>query len=281
MEGVYTAIVTPFEESGEIDKEAYQRLIKRQEEAGIKGVVIAGTTGEGWSLTASELELLFNLTKENFSGQVVVGTGAISTKKTIEKTAAAKRFGADAALVIVPFYNLPSEEGVIEHYKEVANVGLPVIAYHHPTRTSVKLSVGCLEKICDIPGVIALKDSSSDENILRMLSAKTNLFSGNDPEMKWAKAQGAGGIISVISNLFPQEVIEFFSDEISDENWLYNGVLKNLYLESNPTGIKAALKKAGLCLDRVRMPLKPYSDWAKEELYKAIQLSFHKEIANN
>ena len=142
MEGVYTAIVTPFEESGEIDKEAYQRLIKRQEEAGIKGVVIAGTTGEGWSLTASELELLFNLTKENFSGQVVVGTGAISTKKTIEKTAAAKRFGADAALVIVPFYNLPSEEGVIEHYKEVANVGLPVIAYHHPTRTSVKLSVG-------------------------------------------------------------------------------------------------------------------------------------------
>jgi 4-hydroxy-tetrahydrodipicolinate synthase len=281
MKGVYTALITPFTKEKEVDIEAFNRLLERQEAAGIDGIVIGGTTGEGWSLTPSELKLLLTLAKNTFTGEVVLGTGAISTKQTVENTRNAKEWGADSALVIVPFYNCPSEEGVLAHFSEVSKCNFPIMAYHHPKRTSIKLSVDCLLRICSLPNIVSLKDSSSDERIYDALHDKTFLFCGNDPEMQWAKKHGCCGIVSVVSNLLPVETLNFFQRDEKDEDWTFFEVLNKLYREVNPSGIKAACKKEGLCLEYLRLPLVPFSERASLELNIALDRCLHKEIANN
>lgn len=281
MEGVFTALVTPFNEEGKVDVESFQKLIESQEKGRIDGVVIGGTTGEGWSLSLDEVELLYNICRAHFSGKVVIGTGAISTAETLKKTSHAKSLGADAALVIVPFYNCPTEDGVYEHFKQVSGCGIDLILYHHPKRTSVKLSEEGILRIRELDRVVAIKESSEDDELISSLSKKVIIFSGNDPVMKKEKALGCKGVVSVISNLFPEETKRFFNSEEKDEEWRYKKVLENLYLETNPCGIKAALSKDGLIQNRLRLPLKPYTDKARKRLFEAIKKSYHKEFANN
>ena len=280
MEGVFTAIVTPFDKKGEIDREAFLRLVRVQEQAKTSGLVIAGTTGEGWSLSEEEIEILYTLARKNFSRKIIIGTGAISTKKTKEKTLQAKNLGADAALVVVPYYNLPTEEAVVVHYTQVAKVGIPIIVYHHPKRTGVCLSIECLEQICEIDGVIAIKETVSNSEYYQRLSRKTCVFSGNDGEMKKAKTLGAKGVISVVSNLYPEETSAFFTSNKKDCSWILADLIVELFKEGNPIGIKGALKKKNYCCEYVRAPLLSLSEKGIEELNKIMDTTFFKEFAN-
>ncbi len=280
MKGVITAVVTPFQEDRSIDKEAFIKLICLQESAKIDGVVIGGTTGEGWSLSSDEIKELTELTKSHFNGKVITGTGAISTAETVLKTQRAKQLGADAALVIVPYYILPTESGVIKHFEEVAKVGIEIIVYHHPKRTGVKLSLDCLKKICEIPNITAIKETSGDDEYIKTLVRYTKVFAGCDDEMKKAKGLGALGIISVISNVFPKETVEFFAQEGKDFEWFLHGMIPLLFKEGNPSGIKAALKKKKILNDFLREPLQSLTDKVREELYDFMEKNVHKEIAN-
>jgi 4-hydroxy-tetrahydrodipicolinate synthase len=280
MKGVITAVVTPFKEDRSIDIEAFTKLILLQEEAKIDGVVIGGTTGEGWSLSKEEVKELTEVTKSHFTGKVIIGTGAISTAETVLKTENAKQLGADAALVIVPYYIFPTEKGVVEHFEEVAKVGLEIIVYHHPKRTGLKLSLDCLKNLCKIPNITAIKETSGDDDYIKVLSEHTKVFSGCDDEMKKAKSLGALGIISVISNLFPKETVDFFANESKDFEWFLQGMIPLLFREGNPSGIKAALKKKKILKDFLRKPLQPLTDKARDELVDFMEKIVHKEIAN-
>lgn len=280
MEGVFTAIVTPFDKKGEIDREAFLRLVRMQEQAKISGLVIAGTTGEGWSLSEEEIEILYTLARNNFSRKIIIGTGAISTKKTKEKTLQAKNLGADAALVVVPYYNLPTEEAVVDHYTQVAKVGIPIIVYHHPKRTGVCLSIECLERIAKIDGVIAIKETVSNVEYYQRLSKTTDIFSGNDGEMKKAKQHGAIGVISVISNIYPEETKRFFSSKAVDSHWNLASLIMELFKEGNPAGVKGALMKKKYCHEYVRAPLLSLSEKGIERIHKVLNENFFKEIAN-
>lgn len=280
MDTVYTAIITPFNEDSSIDLDAFVNLVREQEDAGIAGLVIGGTTGEGWSLSSDEIEVLYRASRQHFSGKIILGTGAISTKETIEKTKAVKRLGADAALVIVPYYNLPTDVGVLRHFNEVAKVGLPIIAYHHPGRTGVKLSVSCLVKIALIPEVVGFKETVNDPDTIAALSKETQVFCGNDAEMKKYKSYGGSGVISVVSNLFPRETIDFFASYEEDLSWKISEFVSELFKEGNPGGIKAALAKKNRSKEFLRLPLVPLSDTAREDLYKVMENLLDKEIAN-
>ena len=281
MEGIFTAMVTPFIKDGSIDNEAFIRLLKQQQEARIDGIVIGGTTGEGWSLTDDDMTVLCDLAKEHFYGKVVLGTSDISTKGAVEKTLHAKKLGADAALVVVPFYNFPTEEGVVEHYKAVASGGLPVIVYHHPKRTGIKLSLSCLQKLCGIKGVVAIKETSGDEEYIRELSKDITIFSGDDLEMKKAKSLGARGVISVLSNIFPKKAKEFFATDSLTFPVSWEHFILELFKEGNPSGIKEALKEKKHCNNFVRLPLVPLTEHAKASLVKKMELLHYKEFANN
>ncbi len=280
LEFVYTAIITPFNKDLSIDIDAFIRLVCHQEEAGIAGLVIGGTTGEGWSLSKEEVEQLVIAAKAHFPRKIIIGTGSISTKASIENTKKAKALGADAALVIVPYYNLPSEEGVLTHFNEIAKAGLPMIAYHHPKRTGVKLSLSCLKQIAKIPEVIGIKETVNDKEGIEALSKLTTVFCGNDGEMKVFKKHGAKGVISVVSNLFPQETIDFFATDREDLSWNLSQFIEELFKEGNPSGIKAALAKKNWSKDFLRLPLVPLSESGRRHLYEVMENLLNKEIAN-
>ena len=184
----------------------------------------------------------------------------MSTNITIQKTRFAKNLGADAALIVVPYYNLPSEKGVVDHYKQAAEAGLPIIIYHHPKRTGVRLSIGALEEICDIEGVVAIKETVDDMEYYKRLSKKIPLFSGNDGEMKKCKEFGAKGVISVISNVCPLETKQFFASNEGDSSWNKKKLVAELFKEGNPAGIKGALKNKYRFGDFVRSPLLSLSE---------------------
>ncbi|MCH9617758.1 MAG: 4-hydroxy-tetrahydrodipicolinate synthase [Chlamydiia bacterium] len=280
MEGVYTAIVTPFKQDGSIDADAFIRLLKLQHEAGINGIVIGGTTGEGWSLSEAEVTLLHELARLHFSGKIIIGTSDISTKGAVAKTQHAKNIGADAALVVVPYYNFPNEEGIIAHYKAVAETGIPIMVYHHPKRTGIKLSLECLERLCLIEGVVAVKETSGDEGYIRALSKKVVIFSGDDLDMKRAKNLGAKGVISVVSNILPAETKEFFA---TDERFFpqdFSEFVEELFKEGNPAGIKEALKLKKRCDNFLRLPLLPLTQAARKQLREKMGFLDYKETAN-
>ena len=280
MEQVYTAIITPFNQDYSIDEDAFEKLVCHQAQGGVAGLVIGGTTGEGYSLNHGEIEQLVFCAKKHFSGKIIIGTGAISTKATIENTINAKKLGADAALVVVPYYNQPSERGVIIHYNEIAKVGLPIIAYHHPKRTGVTLSLSSLQEIAKIPEVIGIKETVNNKEQVEALSKLTTVFCGNDGEMKMFKKWGAKGVISVVSNLFPEETTHFFAKKTQDSEWNFSEFLEELFKEGNPAGIKAALAKKNYCKNFLRLPLVPLSESGRNQLYATMENLENKEIAN-
>ncbi len=280
MDGVFTAIVTPFGKDGQIDRGAFFTLLDLQERGEIPGIVIGGTTGEGWALSDLEIEELYKMARERFSGKIILGTGAISTKETVRKTEVAKKLGADAALVVVPYYNLPSERGVINHYKKVAKVGIPIIVYHHPGRTGLLLSIECLEELAEIPGVVAIKETVPQKEYYLRLSKKVGVFCGSDNWMKEAKKFGACGVISVISNLYPGETKRFFASKEEDLSWILADLVREIFKEGNPSGIKSALKKKKYCEDFVREPLSTLSGKGIAAMEKIINTIDLKEFAN-
>jgi 4-hydroxy-tetrahydrodipicolinate synthase len=271
MQGAYTALVTPFTEDGNaIDWAAYEELLSAQLSGGIAGLVPCGTTGETPTLTDSEQRELFKQTASFVKGKVPIlaGTGSNSTRKTIEASKAALEAGADAGMIVMPYYNKPSQEGLVRHVNAVAKaVSAPVVLYNIPGRCHVELSVESLLRVLDAsPNVVGLKDASGNvlycQELLRRTGDRITVMSGDDVLTLPLMSVGAKGVISVTSNVYPQQVSDVVKavvagrwDEARRKYFAQLPVHKALFVEPNPQPVKAALAIKGRMHGSVRLPL--------------------------
>ncbi len=268
LSGAYTAIVTPF--SGEaLDEEGLRKNIRFQIEQGMDGVVPVGTTGECPVLSPEEHERVIDIAVEEAKGKckVIAGSGSNSTKEAIRYTQHAKDAGADAALIVVPYYNKPSQEGLYQHYKAIAEaVDIPIVLYNVPSRTGKNLEAETTLRLSKIPNIVAVKEASCNlEQIMRILRDAPEDFivlSGEDSWTYPMMALGGHGVISVASNIAPAKVAnmvhEFFDGKLETSKAIHYELLdlfKVVFVDTNPCPVKYALDKMGFAAGAPRLPL--------------------------
>lgn len=266
MKGAITALVTPFNEQGQVDFDALERMILWQIEEGIDGLVLGGTTGEAPTLSDEELIQVWKVAVRCSQGSIpmIAGTGSNSTRRTVELTKSALAVGMDGCLVIVPYYNRPTPEGCYLHYQAVNEVGLPMIVYHHPGRCGVSLSSEMLVKIAELSSVVGIKEASADlDHTIEVMRGTTKpVFCADDALLMAVLASGGTGVISIVSNVIPRlwkEVVALFDQgQIQEAKFLYDRyypLVKALVLETNPQCVKFALSVMGKCSAQMRLPL--------------------------
>lgn len=276
LSGVFTAVVTPFEDGG-VDHDCFRSLCERQLEAGVTGLVPCGTTGETPTLTDDEWADLVATAVETAAGRapVIAGCGSNSTAKTVSTITRARALGADAALVVFPYYNKPNPPGLRAHVEACARAGLPLVLYHVPGRTGQRLPVDQLADLCNTPGVVALKEATGDLLLGQHLLELTDrpVLSGDDFTFAPYMAMGAAGVISVLSNLAPALTVRWArAAEAGDIKALRElrvrlmPLVRYLFADTSPVPAKAAMAAMGLCKDEVRLPLAPGKPPARELL---------------
>ncbi len=269
FEGLFTALITPFLEEGTLDEEGLRQLIRRQIRAGVDGILLLGTTGEAATLSDAEQARIIHIGVEERRGHtlLIVGTGSNSTSVAIEKTRRAQALGADAALVIAPYYNKPTQEGLYLHYQAIASsTDLPLIVYNAPGRTGVNIETATLCRIATLPSVVAIKECSGNFNQASDLlsSLVLPLLSGDDPLALPLIALGCSGLISVASNLFPEQLVSLVAAARAGQFETARALHQELhpffrlcFIETNPIPIKHALNLADLPAGPCRLPLSP------------------------
>jgi 4-hydroxy-tetrahydrodipicolinate synthase len=277
--GVITALVTPFKR-GKVDWPSMKRLVRHQLDNGVAGFVVNGTTAESPTLERSEVEQIFKFVKKVSDGSIplLMGTGNNSTKETIARTKAAKKIGADGALVVVPYYNKPPQRGLVAHFREVAlSTNLPVLLYNVPGRTIVSMNAETVLELSKIKNIVGIKEASGKLNILNEVIAKVPsrflLTSGDDISAINFMINGGRGVISVISHVIPKDLVGLSrracdKDEASvTEYEKFTELNRLMGIESNPMPVKMALHLMGL-LDspELRLPLVTLSDANKKDL---------------
>jgi 4-hydroxy-tetrahydrodipicolinate synthase len=288
LQGVYTALVTPFTADGSsIDFGAYEKLLAQQIDGGVNGLLPCGTTGESPTLTDAEKRELVARTVRFAKGRVPVlaGTGSNNTKKSIEEAKAAFEAGADGVMIVVPYYSKPSQEGLFRHMTEIAKaVSGPVVVYNIPGRSIVEMSVDTLLRIADAcPNVVGVKDASGNAFFVQELLSKARGrlvdLSGDDPLTLPMMSVGARGVISVTSNLYPRQVGEVVADalagrwtEAERKSSLLYPLHRALFSEPSPAPIKAALALKGMINASVRLPIVEATDECKAQLAKSISV---------
>ena len=277
--GVMPALVTPFR-NGEIDEGAFVALVERQIAGGVHGLVPVGTTGETATLSHDEHRRVVELCVQTARGRVpvIAGAGSNSTSEAIELVRHAKTVGADAALVVTPYYNRPSQQGLYLHYKAINDaVQLPVLVYNVPGRTSVDISNEVLARLSKLPNIVGIKDASGDlaRASLQRLDCGEDwvMLSGNDDGGLGYMAHGGHGCISVTCNVAPELVSQFYNDAMAGQ---WQGALhgqdrlirlhKALFADASPAPTKFALAHLGLCTAETRLPIAPCSEAAKAEV---------------
>lgn len=291
FEGTYTAIVTPFRDAAldadrSIDWEVYDLLVAAQIAGGITGIVPCGTTGESPSLDAAEQLALVERTVKLAKGKcsVIAGTGANSTRATIALSQAAEKAGADAVMVVVPYYNKPTQEGLYQHYVAVAaSVKCPIIVYNIPARTGIDLGADTLARIAQAaPNVVATKEATGNvlraQEIVRTMGDRMTVLSGDDGLTLPMIAVGARGVISVTSNVYPAEVaratrlaLDGKYDEARKAHLALCRVHEVMFVEANPSPAKAALAHKLKVSDAVRGPLVRASEAARAKVVAALE----------
>ncbi len=270
FKGVWTALCTPFKDKG-VDQASLKTLVRTQLEGGVHGLVVAGTTGESPTMTDKEIHEAFEIVKSEVSGQVpiVIGTGSNSTNKSISATRAAFEWGADGALVVVPYYNKPPQSGLLEHFKSIALSAsdLPIILYDVPARTITRLSPETIYELSEVKNIVSIKDATGDIEHGRRLMDKCgdNLtyLTGDDNTLKLFLEAGGDGVISVVSNIAPKETVEFFETykqgDVHKARSLWDTLEKTIHalnIETNPIPVKTALSLAGVFeADEFRLPM--------------------------
>ncbi|MDY6893210.1 MAG: 4-hydroxy-tetrahydrodipicolinate synthase [Chloroflexota bacterium] len=266
-----TAMVTPFNERGEVDYERAKKLALALLDSGSDGVVIVGTTGESPTLVRAEEIRLFAEVKSAVGdrGVVVAGTGSNSTNEAIEATREAERTGVDACLLVVPYYNKPTQQGLIEHFRAIAaSTNLPCILYNVPGRTATNLSPQTVIELSHVDNIIGLKEASADlgqaARIIAGVDETFLLFSGNDSDTLPLMSIGAYGVISVISHLVGNQVKEMISKivrgELAGAAAIHRDLLPlvdAMFIVANPIPIKYALNHIGFSVGNPRLPLMP------------------------
>ncbi len=266
FEGAYTAIVTPFNAGGSVDYGKLRALIAMQIEAGIDGIVPVGTTGESPTVDFAEHEKIVEVSVEACRGKmkVIAGTGANSTAEALELTRHALGAGADGTLQVTPYYNKPNQEGLYRHFSAVADLGLPVVLYNVPGRSAREIDVSTIARLAQHPKVVAVKEAGgSVDRVSQILRAcRITVLSGDDPLTLPMMAVGGKGVISVASNIVPKPVADMVHaalagrwDEARALHMKYHRLFTDIFVDTNPIPIKAAMAMAGLIEEVYRLPL--------------------------
>lgn len=284
--GTYTAIVTPFRD-GAIDEPALRRLVNDQIDAGIDGLVPCGSTGESATMDHAEHERVIAITIEVAAGRckVIAGTGSNNTREACRLTAYAAAAGADGALLISPYYNKPTQEGHVRHYRAVAEAAdIPLLVYNIPGRTGVNMTAETIAAMAEIPNIVGIKEASGDlDQVSRIVAATGDDFtvlSGDDSLTLPLMSVGARGVISVISNLLPGRFAELVARAAAGDfagaraiHFELLPLMGALFVETNPIPVKAAMAMAGLAggmSDEVRLPLTPLTQASRPRLEAAL-----------
>jgi 4-hydroxy-tetrahydrodipicolinate synthase len=268
--GVMTALATPFKD-GALDKKSFTRLLKRQLDEGVQGFVINGTTGESPTLKLNEVRELFDIAKGECGGQVplIVGSGTNSTAHTIEVSREVCKWQPDALLTVVPYYNRPSQRGLLEHFKQVAkNVSAPVLLYDVPGRTVAGLAPDTVGELSRVANIIGLKDATGNMQAHEKIKAASRagfiLLSGDDATAVDYCSRGGHGVISVSSHIIAPEMRKHIAQGTAGLNEYatkYQELMKYLFIEANPVPVKAALHWMGIFDSmEMRLPLVPLDE---------------------
>jgi len=284
---VLTAMVTPFDQNGEIDFNATKTLVEHLITNGTDGLVVAGTTGESPTLTTEEKIELFKCVVEAAAGRVhvIAGTGSNNTQASMSLTKLAEETGVDGIMLVAPYYNKPSQEGLYQHFKTIAeSTSLPVMLYNIPGRSIVNISVETVVRLSEIPNVVSIKEASGNLDAMAEIISKTpsdfTLYSGDDGLTIPVLAIGGAGVISVASHIIGndmQEMINAFKNgdvqkaAATHRNLL--PIMRALFIAPSPSPVKAALNLNGIQVGGVRLPMVPLSNKEQSALEKALQAS--------
>lgn len=282
--GSITALVTPFR-GGALDTEALRGLIEVQIAAGTKGLVPCGSTGESATLSYEEHNRVVELTVKTAAGRVpvIAGAGSNSTAETVMLTRHAREAGADAALLITPYYNKPTQQGLYEHYREVARaVDIPIVLYNVPGRTSVNMLPDTVARLSEIDNIVGIKEATGDmaqvSEVIEKARTGFCVLSGDDPTTLPLLALGGRGVISVTSNLLPGEMSgmceAFASGDLEEARRLHYRLLpmhRAMFLETNPIPVKTALALVGAMAEEFRLPLSKMAPENRERLTRALK----------
>lgn len=284
VKGAMVAIVTPFKK-GKIDEKGLIKLIEFQLKNGTHAIIPCGTTGESATLSHEEHEKVVDITVQTVAGRVpvIAGTGSNSTDEAITLTKAAKKAGADAALMITPYYNKPSQEGLYQHFKKVAeSVDIPIVLYNVPGRTSVNMLPETVARLSEIANIVGIKEATGSlqqiSDTIRQSSKNLSLVSGDDFTVLPTLAVGGRGVISVVSNVAPKDMADlvnaFEAGEIQKAQELHyklTPLCQAMFFETNPVPVKTALGLMKMISPEVRLPLAPMSEKNVERLRAVMQ----------
>ncbi|HZX19531.1 MAG TPA: 4-hydroxy-tetrahydrodipicolinate synthase [archaeon] len=287
VSGVYTAMVTPFK-NNKVDFEGFRKNVEFQIKNGVDGIVPIGTTGEAPTLSHEEKEQLIKTAVKTAKGKVnvMIGTGSYSTSQTIENTKMAKELGADMALIVTPYYNKPTQEGLYRHFKAITEeVDFPVFVYNIKGRTGQNIETPTLRRIVDLPNIIGVKEASGDINqmcdVINTICSDHETFSvmsGDDGLTVPLMVLGGKGVISVVSNIVPAKVVEMVKYGL--ENDFVNArrihyellpIFKGAFIETNPIPIKEAMNMLGMPAGECRLPLCEMGPENREKLKEILK----------
>jgi len=286
FEGSYVALVTPFDKNGRLDEDAYRRLIRRQIKGGTRGLVPCGSTGEAATLLHEEYRRAIEIACDESRGEipVIAGVGTNATWKAVESAREAESLGADALLVLVPYYNKPTQEGIYQHFRAVARESrLPIIAYNIPGRTGVNMAPKTLARLAkDCPTICAVKEAAGSldqvSEILTLTKPGFTVLSGDDSLTVPMMSVGAKGVISVVANIAPKETQAVCAAALKGDykkaaalHLKLFPLIKALFVETNPIPVKAALAMMGVGRPEPRLPLTPLSAENRPALKKALK----------
>jgi 4-hydroxy-tetrahydrodipicolinate synthase len=286
--GVFVATVTPFlEKNGEVDFHSYRTHVKRLIHSGVHGFVPCGTTGEGPCLSDSERRKLIEISCEEATPKnlkVIAGCGSNSTSNAFKMILEAKEVGADAALVVTPYYNKPTQEGLLAHYEFLADRSpIPLVLYHVPGRTQVSFQVPTLQRLFKHKNIIGMKEASGQFSFWSALSQAVDwtakaIFAGDDDAFALIQQMGGQGIISATANVAPEAFVTLFHltesgqwKEAFDLQKKWVPLIQAMFAETNPSPVKEALKAMGRMENTVRLPLVPVLSKTKEQIHHALR----------
>ena len=288
FEGCATALVTPFQ-NGSLDKTAFLRILHQQIQGGVDALVVAGTTGESPTLTDAEKRWLFTAAVREAATAdrkipIIAGTGSNNTRRACELSRMAEDCGCDGLLVVTPYYNKASEEGLISHYETVADAtSLPLIAYHVPARTGCKMTPAACKRLAEHPRIVGLKDATGDLSFTARTAAlcgdSLSLYSGNDDQTLPILSLGGRGVISVVSNLCPEAMTrlcrlwrEGKPHEARALQLSLIPLCDALFCEVNPIPVKAGMELLRVCSDEVRLPLAKADQGVRAKVAEALRV---------
>jgi 4-hydroxy-tetrahydrodipicolinate synthase len=286
FEGSYVALVTPFDGHGRLDEEAYRRLVRFQLKNGTRGLVPCGSTGEAATLTHEEYRRAIEIACDESRGEipVIAGVGSNATWKAVESAREAESLGADALLVLAPYYNKPTQEGIYRHFRAVARESrLPIIVYNIPGRTGVNIAPQTLARMAkDFPTIVAVKEAAGSldqiSEILTLTKPGFTVLSGDDSLTLPMMSVGARGVVSVVANIAPRQTQALCAAALRGDykksaalHLKLFPLIKSLFIETNPIPVKAALALMGVCRPEPRLPLTSLSAKNRAALKKTLR----------